>query len=307
MKEEYVNKIRISLKNGTFYPTIVHALRNRWPLWWIRNRNLRALQLEERAYKKMKEKYKYILDNANEEYTLTNKNDKIVWFCWLQGLENAPLLVKRCYESLKENMSDFKINIVTEENMFEYVDIPDYIIIKWKKGIISFAHFSDLLRLNLLIKYGGVWIDSTVLCTDGNMRKYITEYPLFVYRSIMRGTETVSASNWLISSEPNNPILVLVQDLLYEYWKDYDVIIHYFLFHIFFTMAIEKYPDIWSSIPRFNNVNPHMLVDELNNSYSLERYIDIKKMSSFHKLNFKLKYNEEKGSFYNTLIINGNF
>ena len=141
MKEEYVNKIRISLKNGTFYPTIVHALRNRWPLWWIRNRNLRALQLEERAYKKMKEKYKYILDNANEEYTLTNKNDKIVWFCWLQGLENAPLLVKRCYESLKENMSDFKINIVTEENMFEYVDIPDYIIIKWKKGIISFAHF----------------------------------------------------------------------------------------------------------------------------------------------------------------------
>ena len=57
MKEEYVNKIRISLKNGTFYPTIVHALRNRWPLWWIRNRNLRALQLEERAYKKMKEKY----------------------------------------------------------------------------------------------------------------------------------------------------------------------------------------------------------------------------------------------------------
>ena len=36
---------------------------------------------------------------------------------------------------------------------------------KWEKGIITHTHMTDLLRLELLIKYGGMWIDATVLCT----------------------------------------------------------------------------------------------------------------------------------------------
>ena len=42
---------------------------------------------------------------------------------------------------------------------------------KWEKGRIPAAMFSDLLRVELLIKYGGTWIDSTVLCTGVNDEK----------------------------------------------------------------------------------------------------------------------------------------
>lgn len=307
MDKKYIKKIEKSFKNHTLCETIVHALKKRWPLWWISDRNILSLQLESYAYKKLKKKYKYIINNAKSEYTLSNKNNKVIWVCWLQGMDNAPKLIQRCYESLKSNMKGYKINVITEENMFEYIEIPNYIVAKWKKGIISFAHFSDVIRVNLLVKYGGVWIDSTVLCTDNLLNNRLENSPLFVYKSIMRGSNVISASNWFISSVPKNPILVLVQNLLYEYWKTENVIIHYYLFHIFFTLATEKYPEIWNKVVSFNNISPHILVNELNDTFSQERYDEIKKMSSFHKLNYKIEYLEVENSFYQNLIIKGRY
>ena len=307
MDKKYIKKIEKSFKNHTLCETIVHALKKRWPLWWISDRNILSLQLESYAYKKLKKKYKYIINNAKSEYTLSNKNNKVIWVCWLQGMDNAPKLIQRCYESLKSNMKGYKINVITEENMFEYIEIPNYIVAKWKKGIMSFAHFSDVIRVNLLVKYGGVWIDSTVLCTDNLLNNRLENSPLFVYKSIMRGSNVISASNWFISSVPKNPILVLVQNLLYEYWKTENVIIHYYLFHIFFTLATEKYPEIWNKVVSFNNISPHILVNELNDTFSQERYDEIKKMSSFHKLNYKIEYLEVENSFYQNLIIKGRY
>ncbi|CDM69226.1 Capsular polysaccharide synthesis family protein [Clostridium bornimense] len=307
MNEQYLKKIEQSMKNKILLPTIVHALRNRWPLWWIRNKELISLQLEDRAYRKLKKKYKYVIDRATENYFLEGKSSKIVWVCWLQGMDNAPLLVRRCYESLVSNISDYDIKVITEKNMFNYIEIPSYITDKWRRGIISSAHFSDVIRTNLLVKYGGIWVDSTVLCTSNNLPEYITDAPMFVYRTIMRGVNTVSASNWLISSQANNPILILMKDLLYEYWKNENVVEHYYLFHLFFTMAIEKYHDIWDNIPRYNNINPHILSGELNSKFSQDRYEEIKHMSAFHKLNYKLNYIDKEDTFYNYVIVKGLF
>lgn len=307
MKQQYINKIMLSMNNKTLIPTISHAIRKRWPIWCISNEKIRALQLEDIAYKKLKKKYNYVIQQSPSEYILTGKNSKIIWTCWLQGLENAPLIVKKCYESLKKNMSDFDIKIIDEDNIFDYVEIPDYIVEKWNQGIISNAHFSDILRIELLVKYGGVWVDSTVLCTSNYLNNHITESSLFVYKSIMCGSNTISASSWLISSERNNPILMLVRELLYEYWKKEEIIIHYFLVHLFFTMSIEKYPEIWRQVPSFNNISPHILVDEFNNKFSEYRYEEIKNMSAFHKLNFKISYNENDDSFYSNIIMKSNF
>ena len=51
-----VEKLKRSLKNRTFIPVIIHALRNSWPLWWIRSKAIREVQLEDRAYKILKKK-----------------------------------------------------------------------------------------------------------------------------------------------------------------------------------------------------------------------------------------------------------
>ena len=49
---------------------------------------------------------------------------------------------------------------------------------KFEKGKIGMAHFSDLLRISLLAKWGGMWIDSTALCTDEDFFRYASKQHL---------------------------------------------------------------------------------------------------------------------------------
>jgi mannosyltransferase OCH1-like enzyme len=122
---------------------------------------------------KLKRKYKYVIDDFDNEHKedieKTKSHERKIWMCWMQGLENAPELVRQCYKQIKKNITDREIVLITEENIDEYVSFPSYIQEKYKKGIISHTHFSDLLRIELLCKYGGTWIDSTVFCSGSTI------------------------------------------------------------------------------------------------------------------------------------------
>lgn len=264
----------------------------------VRNNNVSLNALQCKNYRKLKRKFKKIID---EEIIVTNKEkiDKI-WFCWLQGYNSAPDLVKACYNSIKEAIPDKEIIFLTEDNIQEYIEFPNYINYKYKKGIIGKAHYSDLVRISLLCKYGGTWIDSTVLCTSSKFANYIMEQPLFVFKQLELNNKDIYpivASNWLISSESNNEICLLTQKLLFEYWKKYNYAIDYFIFHFFFAMASEKYSEIWKKIPTFNNINPHILQFELNNEYSKNRWEQIINSSGFHKLNHHNEYNKNDNMY----------
>ena len=85
-----------------------------------------------------------------------------IWICWWQGLENAPDIVKKCVESIRIHAGNHKIVMITDENYKEFVGISDCgLEEKYRRGIITKTHLSDLLRISLLARYGGVWLDST--------------------------------------------------------------------------------------------------------------------------------------------------
>lgn len=70
------------------------------------------------------------------------------------GCEGWPLrllLVKACYNSLKQ-LTGYSLIVIDNTNWREYVKLPGYIVEKWEKGRIPAAMFSDLLRVELLIK-----------------------------------------------------------------------------------------------------------------------------------------------------------
>jgi len=204
------------------------------------NPNIIALAERERCYRKLKRKYRKILINdepiINDE-KIIEKSDKI-WICWFQGIENAPELVKACYNSVLKNYKDKEIIVLTEENYEQYVDIPEYILKKWKKGYISFAHFSDILRIELLSKYGGLWLDSTIFTTKRSELVFNENIELFVYKQVdldRKNPLSIVASSWLMYSNKNNNIINLTKKLLHEYWKNYNHIINYNLIHLFLT------------------------------------------------------------------------
>lgn len=237
------------------------------------------------------------------EYEISGQQSKNIWWCWLQGEDNAPELCKACLRSVRRNFSDYKITIISETNLSDYVKIPDFILTKYKKGIIGRAHFADILRTMLLVKYGGVWVDSTVYCTGRN--DDLLKEPLFVYQDWKFDREQACiCSNWFLSARKGDPILRTTLDLVLEYWRHHNYAINYFFYHLFFHMATERYNDEWVSMPRYSNIPPHLLQFEMYRPYTEKRFKQICGGSDFHKLTYKNPQmaNRLEGTLYNYIV-----
>lgn len=248
------------------------------------------------------EKYKsdHCMDNL--ERIKTNK----IWVCWLQGIENAPILVQKCFASLQKNLLNKEIILITENNYRDYIDFPDFIQRKVDDNIITKTHFSDLLRLELLAKYGGTWIDATVFCSGSNYPSYIFDSDLFVYQNLKPGLDGHSTriSSWFMTSCTNHPIILLTRELIYEYWRYNNILIDYFLIHDFFELAIETYPQEWQRVIPFPNSIPHILLLRLFDDYDENIWNAIKQLTDFHKLSYKLSAEQlyKKGTYFNEIL-----
>lgn len=257
-------------------------------------------------YKYLKKRYWKFLDNyAFPQSTSVPDSTGIVWVCWFQGMENAPLVVRRCYESMKLNLKDEKIVLLTDENINQYVKFPDFIIDKYKSGAITKTHLTDLLRLELLSKYGGIWIDSTVLCTS-EIPTYIKNSDFFVPRCLKPGRDgsAVPISSWFMVARKNNKLVIAIKELMYEYWRRNNSLIDYFLIHNFIQMALEKYPEEEKKIIKYPNSTPHILLLDMFEPFNHDTWAAIKSLSSFHKLAYKRSKEEmgKEGTYYDIII-----
>lgn len=269
----------------------------------INNNNIRADIKANIVYHEMECKYKKIIENGVE--SPGSKKSNYVWICWFQGEENAPDLVKACINSIRQNLPDKEIIILSDKNISEYVHFPDYIVKKRQEGKISAAHYSDLIRVFLLCEYGGLWVDATVLCTELNACRFFEKQPLFIYQKMdltRHDKDPIIASSWLIYSQSNQRILLLTKKLLCEYWKHTDELNNYFLFHIFFAISSRRYEEDLKAIPFYNNHSPHTLQFELADKFSEARWDEICGFSWFHKLNHHNDYQNYPESFYQKII-----
>ena len=263
-----------------------------------------------RICKKLASRYAHVLDGFKAHSAGTQKSSNQIWVCWLQGMQNAPMFVQHCFRSLHENLPDKEIVLITADNFREYVTLPDYILDKWLNGMISNTHFTDILRLELLIRYGGTWIDATVFCTGDTLPRYIWDSDLFMYQAIKPGKDGsyVNISSWLMIARSHNKILITAQAVLYEYWKKNSAMIDYGLVHDLIRIAGDRYPDDWKAIPKLSNGVPHMLLNELFEPFNEQRFEHIKQLSCFHKLSYKqpAEMFEKKGTYYDVLFHSGN-
>lgn len=258
---------------------------------------------------KLRKKYKYVIKNYNDNCKISPLNSSIserkIWICWFQGIENAPELVKKCYESVKKYITDREIILISEDNFRDYISFPDFIQEKIDKGQISKTHISDLLRLELLYQYGGTWIDATVMLT-GELSKYMLDSELFLYQCLKPGLDghATRISNWFMTSEKSNVIIGLVRELLYKYWAKNNKLIDYFIFHDFFELAIERYPMEWKKVVPVSNSTPHILLLRLFDKYDEIIWNEIKSQTSVHKLTYKFaeSQTELQKTYYSMIL-----
>lgn len=258
------------------------------------NWRCRVLKKDIADYEMLKKKYGYLVNQTDWTDRSTSSIPKKIWICWFQGEENAPDIVKMCIASVRKTFSDYSVIVISDKNIDEYIEIPKFIKDKREKGIIKPAHFSDLIRLELLIKYGGIWLDSTVFVNSKNLIEHILEGKerLFVYQDFKAIDSYVGISNWCIVANKNNPYLSTVRNMLMDYWNKCNSVCNYYIFLMFFMIVAEIKPEEWKKIPAYSCQPPHILQNELFDIYDKRRFNQLMEMSSIHKLSYK--FAEEK-------------
>jgi len=212
-----------------------------------------------------------------------------IWVCWLQGEENMPEIIKKCYQSMLKYSNENRVILITMENYINYVTIPDYIIDKVKKKIISLTHFSDILRICLLYEHGGLWLDATVFLTSP-----LEEIPFEVFSLKCKDDlwENINKKRWLIFvlyTAPKNILPEFVRRIFFEYLKKYNLYIdYYFLDHII-NIGYETIPSIAKLIDTIpsSDAIPHFFHNNLNEKFDPIIYNQICSVTHFHKLNWK--------------------
>lgn len=244
------------------------------------------------------EKYSPLMKERKEHYASPSMNhhrSNIVWFCWLQGIEQAPPVVKVCYDSLKGHLSDRDIRVIDAENWTDYVSLPEYIVQKWQKKQIPNPHFTDLIRLQLLIKYGGTWIDSTVICTgltpqNEKQTKSFLDADLFLFQYTQPGSDQWGGiGNWFITACTNNNVMLVLRDMLFAYWKEFDCVVDYFIFHLFFSMLRDVYPSEIAAMPYGYAGNSVWLGYHLGSEFKADKWEKLTQNVAFHKLTYSIR------------------
>ncbi len=269
--------------------------------------------ITETVDKRLKERYEALVAEPVDGCLLTTPapSARKVWFCWMQGLESAPMVVRMCYNSLCMYIKDREIVVVTDNNWRDLIQLPSDIVKKYERGIIPHAHFTDLIRLELLIRYGGTWIDSTVLMTDPSLMsgghelvKEIMDAELFFFQYRRKADLTYRGiSNWFISADAGNKLLRVLQLMLYQYWRDYDCVVEYYIFHLFFGTIAEKWPEEVMRMPYAYSVHSLYLEQRMSDRWEEAWYNELTRHACFHKLNYRVnaEAKERMDSFHNVL------
>ena len=224
--------------------------------------------------------------------------DRIIWQYWAQGYDNVPPVVRQCLDSVEQRASDYTIVRLTDNNLSEYLDLPEFV--KEKRGSYSRAHFSDLLRLMLLKVYGGIWMDATILLSARLLQAW-AESDFFVFRrdphepdfKYWRNTYAyyfgwakgfrVNMLNSFIVAKKGNPTVSELCDLMLFWWRGHDNVPDYFFFQI--LCDVYGLPD---SMPLVSDTLPHYLQQSMNDSrFDLMPREEILDTIPLHKLTYK--------------------
>ena len=243
--------------------------------------------------------YLYVIDKIFPPPIAKNDTDTsdYVWTMWWQG--EVPELVNVCISSIKQFYPD--TIVITENNLKDYIEIPDYIIEKMKKGQICMALFSDIVRICLLEKYGGTWIDSTCYLTN-KIPNYITNSDIFLFET--KRCEYFGyinyfydlISNFFIYAKKNNYIIKVLKAFLLEYWKYENKSAHYFMFHKFCELAKKynsNFKEEWDKIPISCGINTKTMAHVLKKPFDKDIYDYLHNTSFLHKLTYK-NFDSEK-------------
>lgn len=235
---------------------------------------------------------------------------KVIHYCWF-GKSVKPRLVKDCIGSWKYHFKDYKIIEWNEEN---YKTNHPFFIQAIEKRLWAFA--SDFARLDILNKYGGIYLDTDMLITKSfdflltNKVNIGAESIDFINGAFIATAENQTFlldclsfyDNLILSTNENDLMQMTIPRVMTKILFD-----NYFNLQEFNRIIVEK--DIMIFPPEYLYPLPYSKKMELNNykEYLTENSVGVHLWSASWKKYTALYYFEHKKYFKGLLILSREF
>lgn len=146
---------------------------------------------------------------------LQNTN-KIIWSYWHDTY--YPVSVKMAYRSWRITNPKYIICHVNPDNLEYYLDSKVHNVFPSNFSSLSHQHQADCIRLVLIEKYGGVWVDSTIYLFRNLNRTWNDDYDLGGYYQdgFTTNHDAPVMENWFISAPKGSK---LIKDWKKEYFS----------------------------------------------------------------------------------------
>eukprot|EP00444_Apocalathium_aciculiferum_P001825 CAMPEP_0183405130 /NCGR_PEP_ID=MMETSP0370-20130417/15583_1 /TAXON_ID=268820 /ORGANISM="Peridinium aciculiferum, Strain PAER-2" /LENGTH=429 /DNA_ID=CAMNT_0025587043 /DNA_START=1 /DNA_END=1290 /DNA_ORIENTATION=+ len=148
---------------------------------------------------------------------------RTIWAYWAQGYARMPDFFKLCVSTWQNFNPSWDVRIIQQSTVDEYLsaaELPNRFM-----QMTSHQAASDAVRLGLLSRYGGIWMDVSILCrTDldsfcwnevasRNKKACVFYHPHY-------GTEAFDnkdlTESWFLATLPGNPFFMRWRDLFRE-------------------------------------------------------------------------------------------
>ena len=158
-----------------------------------------------------------------------------VWMFWYTGLATAPPIVRKCV-SIVQNLQDVDLVVIDKTNLEDYFVFEGNIRRYFENGNISIQTFSDILRCQLLSRWGGFWFDATLFVTRRDFIITHKDLSFFTIHHLTndlllkrKWNEYFTKGKWSIygvGASQGSPLFSFVYEMYVEYFeslqKDFD-------------------------------------------------------------------------------------
>lgn len=183
--------------------------------------------------------------------------EKTIWMFWHDWSE-APEIAHQAVTSWRVRNPEWQVKTLCEADLDEIIR-PDRLE-RIRALDIAVQHYSDLIRLELLHEYGGVWADATSFCAwplDSWLSAYMEE-GFFAFSRDASATPERPIANWFLAGQPDSAILTQIYRAVWDYWSDRKRTDDYFWFHRIFSQELKKaeFRARWSRVPALSCMHP---------------------------------------------------
>lgn len=200
---------------------------------------------------------------------------KKIWIFWDRGDAAAPPVVRACIDSWRRENPGWEVTVLDNATLTSQVEMSR------PQGRMTVQAYSDLVRLRLLRRHGGVWVDATVFCVRplDHWLPPVARHGFFAFLwteadkwFVLPNVHRIMTS-WFLASEPEGAVISAWEARSAAYWENRDTPHDYYWVHLILEYLIltdRRMRRAFAAMPKLGAYGAHVVHDYVHKARDRE-------------------------------------